>query len=215
MLDNLSSSLSVLLGATISIAFVHALAPDHWLPFVMLAKARNWSGRKVATVSFVAGLAHVGSSIVLGAVGIALGLWATMTDLESARAKLGVFLLIGFGITYAIWGLRHAKRSDHHHLGKALTDKKNVTLWTIFSVFILGPCEPLIPLMFLATSENWFGIVAVTVAFTVVTIVMMVGQALIGHAGIQRVNHSKTERYSHALAGVVIALTGVFLLFLV
>ena len=213
MPDHLSTPLFALLGATISIAFFHALAPDHWLPFVMLAKARKWSRGKLTLVAFVGGLGHVGSSIVIGALGIAFGLVATMTDLESARAKLGLFLLIGFGITYAIWGLRHGKRSHHHHLDKTLSEKKRITIWTIFAVFVLGPCEPLIPLMFLATSESWFGIMLVTITFAVVTVVMMVGQALIGRAGFQLVSQSKAEQYSHALAGVVIALTGVILLF--
>lgn len=213
MPDDLSSSLFALLGATISVAFFHSLAPDHWLPFVMLARARKWSRRKVATVAFVAGLAHVGSSVVLGVVGIALGLMATMTDLESARAKLGLLLLIGFGITYTIWGLRHARRTHHHDPEESLRGKKDVTLWTIFAVFVLGPCEPLIPLMFLATGEGRFGIAAVVAMFALVTIVMMIGQAILGHAGIQIIKHSRAERYSHALAGVVIVLTGVFLLF--
>ena len=212
MPEHLSSPLFALLGATIAIAFFHSLAPDHWLPFVMLAKARQWSRKRVAIVSLVAGLAHVGSSIILGAIGIAFGLAATMSDLGSVRTKLGLFLLIGFGLTYAIWGLRHAKHSHHHHLDETLSQKKNITLWTIFSVFILGPCEPLIPLMFLATSESWFGIVVVTGVFAIVTVVMMIGQSLLGHAGIQRVHYSKADRYSHALAGGVIALTGAFLL---
>ncbi len=67
--------------------------------------------------------------------------------------------------------------------------------------------------MFLSTSEIWFGIMIVTIKFAVVTVVMMVGQALIGRAGFRLVSHSKAEQYSHALAGVVIALTGVILLF--
>ena len=208
-----STSFVALLGATVTIAFLHSLAPDHWLPFVMIAKARKWSRQKVALVSFVAGLGHVGSSVVLGIVGIVLGLVATMNDLESTRARLGLFLLIGFGITYAIWGIRHSRAHHHRDGTESMLDRKTVTLWSIFAVFVLGPCEPLIPLMFLATVYGSVGIVTVTIVFSVVTVPMMITQALIGHAGIQLVSHSFVERYTHTLAGVVIALTG-FILFL-
>jgi uncharacterized membrane protein len=46
------------------------------------------------------------------------------------------------------------------------------------------------------------------------TWVMMIAQALVGYLGIQLVKLEKIERYSHTIAGVVIALTGVFILVL-
>ncbi|MGC8896935.1 MAG: sulfite exporter TauE/SafE family protein [Bacteroidota bacterium] len=199
-----------LIFATLSVAFLHSLAPDHWLPFVMIGKANKWSHRKLLLVSFVSGIGHVGSSVLLGAIGIALGIVTTMVTVESSRARLAVFLLIGFGIVYALVGLRHARR--HHHIDSAALTKKTVTLWTIFALFVLGPCEPLIPLMFLATTHGLPTVLLVTVLFSMVTILMMVAQSLLGFMGIQLIKRDIAERYSHALAGVVIAFTGIFIL---
>lgn len=208
----MTDSFSVLIITTVSIGIVHALAPDHWLPFVVIGKARKWSKMRLSFVALVAGIGHVGSSIILGVVGILAGLASIkLQGIESTRAEIGIYLLIGFGIAYALWGLKHAK--NHHHHTPEISNKKTVTLWTLFAVFVLGPCEPLIPLMFLATSYGWVGISVVTITFGMVTLIMMIVQSLLGYIGIQFIKHSFAEKYSQALAGGVIAITGIFLYF--
>lgn len=204
-------SFLALLGATVTIALVHSLGPDHWMPFVMIGKANKWSRRKLILVSFVSGLGHVGSSILLGGIGIALGIVTMMTAVESSRSSIAVFLLIGFGVAYALWGLKRARH--HHHGTPEEMTRKTVTLWTLFAVFVLGPCEPLIPLMFLATAHGMSGIIIVTLLFSVITVLMMIVQSLLGARGIELVKHEFAERHSHTFAGAVIALTGVFILF--
>ncbi|MBU1298285.1 MAG: hypothetical protein KKF20_00865 [Bacteroidetes bacterium] len=209
----MADSFSTLIIATVSIAVVHAFAPDHWLPFVMIGKAQKWSKPKLSFVAFVSGLGHVGSSIILGAIGILAGVASIkLQGVEATRGEIGIYLLIGFGIAYALWGLKHARH--HHHHSSELSTKKVVTLWTLFAVFVLGPCEPLIPLMFLGTAYGWSGIATVSIMFGLVTLIMMVGQSLLGYAGIQLIKHDFAEKFSHALAGGVIVLTGVFLYFI-
>ena len=206
------NSFTLLLLSTISIAVVHSFAPDHWLPFVMIGKAQHWSKRKMFFNVLVSAIGHVGSSIILGGIGIALG-YASMLlqGVESTRGQIGLYLLIGFGIAYTLWGIKHARH--HHHHSPDLTSKKVVTLWTLFAIFVLGPCEPLIPLMFLASSYGWWGIAIVSFAFSFITIVMMETQSFLGYKGIELLKHKVAERYSHSFAGIVIALTGVFLLY--
>lgn len=209
----MTDSFSALVIATISIAVVHSFAPDHWLPFVMMGKAQKWSKPKLSIVAFIAGLGHVGSSIVLGAIGIFLGITSIkLQGVEATRGEIGIYLLIGFGIAYALWGIKHARH--HHHHSPEISTKKTITLWTLFAVFVLGPCEPLIPLMFLATAYGWWGIATVSTVFGVVTLIMMISQSLLGYAGIQLIKHDLAEKYSHSMAGGVIALTGVFLYFI-
>lgn len=209
----MNESFGALIIATISIAVIHSFAPDHWMPFVMIGKAQNWSRRKLSWVTMLAGFAHVGSSVVLGSIGIIFGIAAIhLQGVEAARGEVAVFLLIGFGLAYGIWGFKHSK--NHHHHSFDLSTKKIITLWTMFAVFVLGPCEPLIPLMFLATGYGIGNIVLVAAVFASATLFMMVGQALLGFSGVQLIRREITEKYSHALAGGIIILTGVFLYFI-
>lgn len=203
-------SLGVLLVSTATIAFVHALAPDHWVPFVSIGRAQKWSTRKLLGVTLLSGCGHVISSIVIGMLGLMLGLGLSKLEAwESRRAEIAGALLLGFGIVYTIWGLMHARRHNH-----ALPPKNSVTLWTLFAIFVLGPCEPLIPLMFLAATHSTLAVILATVLFGVITLVMMMGQAWLVYAGVGFARFKKMEHYGHALAGAVIVLTGGMVMFL-
>ena len=211
----MNKSYILLLLSTLSIGFLHSLAPDHWMPFAVIGKAKKWSKTKLMTVTFVSGIGHVGSSILLGCIGILLGFSLShMTAVEAQRSAIGLWLLIGFGVAYTLWGIKRAHDYKHEHIDTKDIDKKTVTMWTLFAVFVLGPCEPLIPLMFLATEYGWAGILVASLVFSVVTIFMMMIQTMLAYFGIQLVRHDIADRYSHAFAGLVIVLTGVFIMFI-
>ncbi len=205
--------MEALILSAVGIGFVHSLAPDHWLPFASIAKAQGWSRQKLIMVSLLAGAAHVGSSIVLGALGIFLGLGLFhLEGAESFRGNIAGFLLIGFGAAYALWGLKHL-RHNHLHMDNA----KTVTVWALIAIFIFGPCEPLIPLMFLAVQHGWYGVWLTTVAFSLITVLMIVSQSMLAFLGMgllpgRRMVHM--ERWSHVMAGGIIALTGAGVMFL-
>ena len=87
--------------------------------------------------------------------------------------------------------------------------RRTVTFWTLFAVFVLGPCEPLIPLFVLPASRGRWGVAATTaVLFGVITVVTMTSIVLAGLAGLRRVSLGGLERWAHAMAGAVIALSG-------
>jgi sulfite exporter TauE/SafE len=197
-----------LLVSTFGVAVVHALAPDHWVPFVAIGRAQNWSAKKLMLVTLLAGIGHVGSSIVLGLIGLALGfLLKNVQTFESARGEIAGLILIGFGLAYAIWGLKQV-RHGHMHIEKSQV----VTIWTLIAIFVLGPCEPLIPLMLLAAQHGWAGIWLVSLLFSVGTIAMMLGQALLVYWGVRLLPTERLERWTHALAGLMIALTGLLVM---
>jgi len=237
----------VLLTATAaSIGLVHTLlGPDHYLPFVVLAKARSWSMSRTALVTTLCGLGHVASSVVLGTIGIALGIAVARLEwLESARGDVAAWVLTAFGLIYALWGIRRAHRGKpHHHVHihheaevhvhqHAHTTVEgdphrhvhenghdhshhdngvvNLTPWVLFTIFVLGPCEPLIPLlMYPAAAESAFGVAVVAATFGIVTIVVMLTVVLSLTFGLQRIPTGGLELYSHALAGVAILICGV------
>jgi hypothetical protein len=90
-----------------------------------------------------------------------------------------------------------------------------MTPWVLFVIFLLGPCEALIPLlMFPAAMESWGALLLVTGTFGVATVGTMVALVLVGISGIERLSFPWAERYAHALAGVTILLCGVGIQFL-
>ena len=82
-----------------------------------------------------------------------------------------------------------------------------MTPWVLFTIFVLGPCEPLIPLlMYPAAKGSFWSLVLVTGVFAVVTLVTMMSIVVISASGMEFVSVSKMERYAHALAGATIFL---------
>ena len=74
---------------------------------------------------------------------------------------------------------------------------------------MFGPCEPLIPiLMYPAAKGSAWSVVSVAVAFGVSTILTMLIMVFSLLFSVSKLPTAKLERYSHALAGLVIFLSG-------
>lgn len=235
----MTQELTVLIITAASIGFFHTLfGPDHYLPFVVMSKARKWSLAKTGVITALCGVGHIASSILLGFIGIALGIAVGRLEaLESFRGNIAAWALIAFGLVYFVWGIRRAlKNRPHKHLHvhadgtehdheHAYTEEHahvhekegsvNITPWVLFTIFVLGPCEPLIPiLMYPAAKNSLWGVALVTGVFGGTTILTMMGIVLLSTLGLSFLPMGKLERYTHALAGAVIFLSGMAIQFL-
>ena len=71
----MDNSIALLSVTAVSLGFIHTiLGPDHYLPFIVLSEAKKWTTQKTMFITFLCGLGHVLSSVVLGLVGIAVGI---------------------------------------------------------------------------------------------------------------------------------------------
>jgi len=234
----MSNEITLLAITAASIGFFHTLfGPDHYLPFIMMSKARNWSTTKTMLITFLCGIGHVGSSVILGIIGVSIGIAITRIEFfESFRGNLAAWAFIAFGLVYFVWGIRqairnkphthlhihkdgtsheheHAHLKDHSHVHESKS--KNITPWILFTIFVLGPCEPLIPiLMYPAAKNNIGGLILVTSIFATVTISTMMVVVYVTSTGIKLIPLKKMEKYSHALAGAIILFSGLGIQFL-
>jgi sulfite exporter TauE/SafE len=223
-----------LILTTISICCLHTITgPDHYLPFIALSKTKSWTVNKTVFWTLLCGLGHVLGSLVLGSAGIALG-WSLsrMGWLENVRGSLAGWIMFSFGLAYFAYAfvqLRKNKLHKHfdvygneiyvyeHRDGEVVypSEKRVVTPWIIFIIFLLGPCEPLIPLLsFPAAKHSFANIIIIISVFTLVTLIIMVTMVLMGYYGISFLKLDKLEKYSSILAGVTVILCGVGMLFL-
>lgn len=226
--------ITVLALTAASLGFVHTiLGPDHYIPFIAMARAGKWSTVKTTLITIACGAGHVLSTVLLGAVGIAMGIAVGELEfIESARGEIAVWLLIGFGFMYLFWGLKkayrnkphshyhahsdgavhvhkHVHHSDHSHVHKKENNGKSLTPWILFTIFIFGPCEVLIPmLIYPAATESTIGMIVIVTVFAITTISTMLAIVLITLYGIKFIRLGKLERYTHALAGAMILLSG-------
>ncbi len=232
-----TGELTALAALAAAIGLVHTLAgPDHYVPFIAMAKIGRWTYRRTMLVSFLCGLGHVLGSVLLGTIGVAAGVAvAGLESFEGLRGNLAAWLLLGFGLAYVAWGLKHAGRSgrhahvhrhadgtvhshEHAHHGEhthAHDDRAgSFTPWVLFIVFILGPCEPLIPLlMYPAAKQSVGGLLLVTAIFAATTLGTILLLVTIGHFGLARVGPGPMAKFSHVLAGLALAACGSAMIF--
>lgn len=236
----INNDILLLTGTAVTLGLVHTvLGPDHYLPFIVISRARRWPLPKTLLISFFCGLGHVLSSVVIGLLGIALGIAVFRLEaVESLRGGAAAWLLIGFGFAYFIWGLHrsirnrphkhlhfhadgqehdhiHTHEVEHSHVHYQEKQKANVTPWILFIIFVFGPCEPLIPLvMYPGLKHNISGVILVTMAFGLTTILTMLTIIFVSSWGVSYLRLGRLERYVHALAGAMIFISGISVMFL-
>ena len=239
----MSADLKVLLVLAASIGFVHTISgPDHYLPFIVMAKALNWKLTKTLLITFLCGVGHVGSSIAIGAIGIVFGIGVQKLQVfESFRGNLAAWTFVLFGLIYFLWGIwkvkrkkvhqhfhfhdngtvhvhhhQHFKSKNHLHQHEKVPEKPvNITPWILITVFVLGPCEPLIPiLMYPAATANAGGVFTVSAVFSFCTITTMMSVVILSLYGINFLPLKTFEKYMHPIAGASICLSGLAIVFL-
>jgi ABC-type nickel/cobalt efflux system permease component RcnA len=201
-----------LAGAAVTVGALHTLAPDHWVPFAAIARAQEWSAAKTARITLLCGFGHVTVSALFGLAGLLFG--RAIFERAGARmeAVAGV-LLVGFGLAYGVWGMRRAAgRRVHGHAHAHydhVHDASKTTAWSLFLLFSADPCVAVIPLLFAAAPLGTAPTVGIVLLYEVSTIGTMVALVLPARAGFQRLRFPWLDHWGDAVAGGLIAATGV------
>jgi nickel/cobalt exporter len=210
----------VLALAAITVGSLHTIAPDHWVPLTALAQAQGWSRARAIRITAMCGFGHVTVTVVLGVLALSLGLEMLRSAGERMAAAAGL-LLIGFGLTYAMLGLRRVARRVHaghagpHHHGHShhhfdhVHEPSKMTPWALLLVYSADPCVALIPILFAAVPLGLARTAFIVGVYELATIGTMVGLVVPACAAVARVRLPWAARYGDAVAGAVIASVGV------
>ena len=181
-----------------AVGALHTLAPDHWMPFAALARARNWTPVRALRTTILCGLGHVTVSALLGIAALSAGLGIAQL-IGGKLASIAPLLLMRFGTVYLLWGLRPHR---HRH------EKQGLTEGALFVLFSSDPCVALIPLILASAGGGWPLILAVIAAYEIGTITSMSVLVVTAHASARAIRLHIFDHYGDAIAGGLIVTAG-------
>ena len=203
------ATLSAIWFAALLTAIIHTvMGPDHYLPFIAIAKSRDYSLKKTLFWTFICGLGHIASALLLALLFIYFSHWLSKENflwLEENRGDIAAYALIGLGAAYILWALRH--RFTHQHRLPDLQDK-NISVWVLFIIFVLGPCEALLPILTASSVLGISAVISCTLIFSIATIATMMFCVTLGMLGINTLRFKSLENYAHEIAGGTIMACG-------
>jgi len=226
-----STVLTTVAATGFSVAFFHAAIPTHWLPFVLVSRAREWGRAKTIAVTMLAGLGHVALTSLLG-LGIA---WFGFKLEEKVEAFPWIVggMLMTFALYY-LWrqltgrgichhnppgGQHHAdehchEEKEHSHWQEEMKDSplvsRTASEWTaiggLFVMLTLSPCEAFLGIYLSGVQFGWKGFWVLSAILAVAT---LAGMALFTWLALLGFDKFRLKRFERFEAGLLAAVFGI------
>ena len=234
-----STVLTTIAVTGFAVAFFHAAIPTHWLPFVLVSRARGWGRGRTLAVAAFAGLGHV---LVTSLLGFLIAWFGFKLDEQVGRwfpwTAGGVLVAIGLFYFWrqATGGVLHhhapgghhrpskdcGHEHDHTHWEDELKDSSLVseragdwaTISGLFLMLTLSPCEGFLPVYLSGVQFGWRGFVVLSVILAAGALGGMLVFTWLTLRGIERLPVQRFERIEAGLLGAVFCLLGVLLVVL-
>ncbi len=230
-----TTSLIFLLLAGGSVALIHAILPDHWLPIALVARAQRWSAGRTTRVALWTGVGHVLGSFALGVVVIALG-YGLKGILRLEGPIVGIVLVLT-GLGVLLWSLAHpshrhtqsegsaadqSTHPDHDHPRPHTSSghthpveahghdhRRNWGLWLIPAGIAASPDPTILPVFLAAIAVSLRTAVFVLIVYSVVTIVAMAGLTLAAAWGGYQMKGAWLEQHANQVTAAVLIALGI------
>lgn len=197
------------LSGTIIISVLHALIPSHWLPVIAIGKKENWSLTETLQVTFLSGLAHALSTILIG---VAIGYIGSELSihLEKFTNVIAPVLLILLGIFF-IW--QH-HRHRHFHIEENRIQSKRKVITALVIAMFLSPCFEIEAYFLLAGSLGWWLIFLIAILYVIITLAGMLLWVSFVYKRLVMLNWHKWEHKAGIFTGITIIITGIVSFFI-
>ena len=201
---------SIVIGSLL-ISFLHALIPNHWLPVLAIGRKQGWSLSETSRITFIAGMAHVISTVIIG---VLLGLIGSeLTEhIEDFTRVVGPCILILMGIYF----VRQHYTHHHFHLEQKQIEKKtksSIIVALIIAMF-LSPCMEIEAYFLLAGSKGWYVLAGIALMYSGISIAGMLIWVRIVYKGLLKLNWHKWEHNAGIITGLILIATGIISFFI-
>lgn len=197
--------MSALLIGSLLLSIFHALIPSHWLPVLAIGRQEGWSSRQTLWITFVTGLAHVLSTVLVGLLLAALG-GVLAQEMDAFTHWIAPALLAILGTFYLYQHYRH----HHFHLHRQST--RWGVIGTLAAAMFLSPCLEIEGYFLAAGQYGWGFIALMALLYGLVTISGMLLWVYLALHGLKRLDWHAWEHSAGLITGITLILSGLALL---
>ncbi len=199
-----------LIAGSLVLSVLHALIPNHWLPVLAISKKENWSIGETTWVTFVSGLAHALSTVMIGVVIGLLGVTLSET-LMGFTHIIASSILIALGIFYIYQHHRH--KHFHLHAETKPMSKNRIVIGLAIAMFF-SPCFEIEAYFLMAGAYGWSQVATLAFLYTAVTVTGMVVWVRLTYRGLFKLNWHSLEHNAGIITGITLVLTGLISYFI-
>ena len=199
-----------LITGSLVLSVLHALIPNHWLPILAISKKENWTLSQTTSVTFISGLAHALSTVLIGVTIGVVGVKLSST-VEPFTHYIAPTVLISIGLFYIYQHHRH----KHFHLhAEPIIQTKRKAVVTLAIAMFFSPCFEIEAYFLLASTQGWWMILLLASLYTIVTVSGMVLWVTLTYKGLLKLNWHTLEHNAGIITGITLLLTGILSFFI-
>ena len=205
----------VLLFASASVAIIHAILPDHWMPIAAVARADRWPHSRSARVALWTGIGHVLGSLALGVFAIGLGFG--LTGFIRWEGPLIGIVLMATGLGMFLWSRRsrnhphsHSHEDPDHTMHNHGHSNHNSTkiAWLIPVGIAASPDPAILPVFLASAALGTAVVIEVLALYAVVSITAIVVLTMGAVWGGYQVRWTWLEHHADNVTAIVLILLG-------
>lgn len=203
-----------LLGAAFAAAFLHAVLPTHWLPFVLVGRGQGWSPRQTLGAAALSGLVHVAVTVAAGVLVVIVGVEIDKR-FNGALSAISAGILILLGLYFLLSRRKgvervHTQTEPGAPVRRFASDR--AALASLVAVLAFYPSEAFLPVYLRGAEYGWSTFLVLSLILAAATLLGMLLFTAIALAGASRLKLERWERYERlVLALVLFGLAGLIL----
>ncbi len=200
----------IIIGS-ILLSLLHGIIPNHWLPVIAIGRKENWTLKEVTQVTFLSGLAHALSTIIIGVILGLLGLELS-NRIQHFTHYIAPAILIVIGVFFIYQHHRH----KHFHLDqvpKQSLSKFKIIMALVVAMF-LSPCLEIEAYFLMAGTKGWWAVATIAGLYLVISVTGMVVWVRLAYKGILKLNWHSIEHKAGIITGWTLIVTGIISFFI-
>jgi nickel/cobalt transporter (NicO) family protein len=199
-----------LVSGSLLVSLLHAIIPNHWLPILAIGRKEGWSLREILSITAIAGLSHVASTLLIGWLLFFFG-WEVSKLLSPIIPFVAPVVLVTIG---TIFIYRHYKHKHFHVDDQRHQSSKRKMILSLSAAMFFSPCLEIEGFFLAASTQSVLSAAIMSLVYFTVSLSGMIIWVNVAYHGLNKFNWHALEHKAGIITGVTLITTGIISYFI-